>query len=180
MNVHKTSTLVTQSTLKRTYQMDVLFNSHTNVVSTKPPKKPYVLLIKKLVQLNKNVLQKIQFIVLTKHVLIMSINVQVEVYVKKVNKFFVLTWHVLINGEIAQHLMGVLWIIHFYVRIMPVNQFLQVISEKMMVAQQLLFVLYTNLIYVLMVLVLVIETSVMYLLHVQKTNLTDVKITLVL
>jgi hypothetical protein len=71
--------------------MDVLFNSHTNVVSTKPPKKPYVLLIKKLVQLNKNVLQKIQFIVLTKHVLIMSINVQVEVYVKKVNKFFVLT-----------------------------------------------------------------------------------------
>lgn len=63
---------------------------------------------------------------------------------------------------------------------MPVNQFLQVISEKMMVAQQLLFVLYTNLIYVLTVLVLVIETSVMYLLHVQKTNLTDVKITLVL
>lgn len=63
---------------------------------------------------------------------------------------------------------------------MPVNQFLQVISEKMMVAQQLLFVLYTNLIYVLMVLALVIETSVMYLLHVQKTNLTDVKITLVL
>lgn len=63
---------------------------------------------------------------------------------------------------------------------MPVNQFLQVISEKMMVAQQLLFVLYTNLIYVLMVLVLVIETSVMYLLHVQKTNLIDVKITLVL
>jgi hypothetical protein len=33
---------------------------------------------------------------------------------------------------------------------------------------------------VLMVLVLVIETSVMYLLHVQKTNLIDVKITLVL
>lgn len=63
---------------------------------------------------------------------------------------------------------------------MPVNQFLQVISEQMRVAQQLLFVLYTNLIYVLTVLVLVIETSVMYLLHVQKTNLTDVKITLVL
>lgn len=63
---------------------------------------------------------------------------------------------------------------------MTVNQFLQVISEKIMVAQQLLFVLCTNLIYVLMVLVLVIETSVMYLLHVQKTNLIDVKITLVL
>jgi hypothetical protein len=39
----------------------------------------------------------------------MSTNVQAEVYVKKENKFFALIWHVLINGEIAQHLMGVLW-----------------------------------------------------------------------